>query len=160
MGISMIWAMARNRVIGKQNKLPWHLPHDLSHFRQVTLGRPVIMGLRTFYSLGKPLPGRRNIVLNFEQIDLPGCEVALSLDDALQKTRHEKEVFIIGGASIYKQFLPLAGRLYMTYIDHDFEGDAFFPELDLSVWKLIENEKGPKDEKNPFDYWFRVLERV
>ena len=159
MTFSMIWAMAKNMELGKDNKLLWHLPEDLKHFKQVTLGKPVIMGLRTFYSLGKPLPGRRNIVLNFEKIDLPGCEVILSIQEAIDKVKHESEAFIIGGASIYKQFLPYADKLYMTYIDHNFEADAFFPEFNLNEWKLISNVKGIKDEKNPFDYWFRTYVR-
>ncbi len=156
----MIWAMAKNRAIGKDNKLLWHLPSDLKHFKEITLGKPVIMGLRTFQSLGKPLPGRRNIVLHFEKTELPDkCELALSIPEAIAKVKNEKESFIIGGASIYKQFLPLSQRLYMTYIDQDFIGDVYFPEFDLNDWKLTSNVKGVKDEKNPYDYWFRVYER-
>jgi dihydrofolate reductase len=160
MAISMIWAMARNRAIGKDNKLLWHLPSDLKHFKETTLGKPVIMGLRTFQSLGKPLPGRRNIILHFETIELPEkCELALSIPEAMEKVKDEKEAFVIGGAMIYKQFLPLASRLYMTYIDQEFTGDVYFPEFDMKEWKLISNVKGVKDYKNPYDYYFRVYER-
>ncbi len=159
MALSMIWAMARNRIIGKNNALPWHLPEDLKHFKNITNGKAVIMGLNTFKSLGKPLPNRRNIVINYEAVSLPGCEICLSIEDALSRIKSESDAFVIGGASIYRQFLPFAERLYMTYIDHDFEGDICFPEFDLDVWQLISEEKGTKDKENPYDYYFRVYER-
>jgi dihydrofolate reductase len=159
MTLSMIWAMGRNREIGKNNSLPWHLPEDLKHFKAITLGKPVIMGLRTYESLGKPLPNRKNIVLNFKVQDIPGCTVVTSIQSALDKVKGE-DAFIIGGASIYKQFLDFADRLYITYIDSDFEADIFFPEFDLSTWRMVQEAKGLKDEKNPYDYYFRTYERV
>ena len=155
----MIWAMGKNRELGKGINLPWHLPEDLSYFKLTTYGMPVIMGLTTFKSLGKPLPGRRNIVLNFDKIDIPGCEVITSIAEAIEAVKDEEEAFIIGGASIYKQFLDKVDRLYMTYIDHEFEANIFFPEFDIDEWKMISETKGKKDEKNPYDYYFRVYER-
>jgi dihydrofolate reductase len=154
--ISMIWAMGRSREIGKNNRLPWHLPNDLKHFKEVTYGKTVIMGSKTFESLGKALPGRRNIVITLEKIEAPGCELVYSIEEALEKA---DDAFIIGGASIYKQFLPYTNRLYITRIEHDFDADIFFPEFDLEEWKLIKREKGIKDEKNPYEYYFEVYER-
>jgi dihydrofolate reductase len=159
MTLSMIWAMGKNRELGKGLKIPWHIPEDFKHFKNITTGKTVIMGLNTFKSLEKPLPNRRNIVINFEKLDIPGCEVVTSINEAVDKVKHEKEAFIIGGASIYRQFLPFASKLYMTYIDHSFEADIFFPEFDMDEWKLFSQEKGLKDEKNPYDYYFRVYER-
>jgi dihydrofolate reductase len=152
--------MGKNREIGKGLKIPWYIPEDFRHFKRITTGKSVIMGLNTFKSLGKPLPNRRNIVLNFEKIDLPGCEVVTSIKDALEKVKHENESFIIGGASIYKQFLSLSDKLYMTYIDHSFDADIFFPEINFSQWQLISEQKGLKDEKNNYDYWFREYVRI
>ncbi len=151
--------MGKNRELGKGIKIPWHIPEDFRHFKEITTGKSVIMGLTTFYSLGKPLPNRRNIVLNFEKIDLPGCEVLTSIKDAADAVKDEDEAFIMGGASIYRQFLHMVDKLYMTFIDHSFDADIFFPEFDVNEWKLISEKKGLKDEKNPFDYYFRVYER-
>jgi dihydrofolate reductase len=159
MTLSMIWAMGKNRELGLGLKIPWHIPEDFKHFKDVTSGKTVIMGLNTYKSLGKPLVKRRNIVLNFEKLEIPGCEVITSVNEANHAVENEEEAFIIGGASIYKQFFPFAGKLYMTYIDHSFEADIFFPEFDLFEWKLISNEKGLKNEKNPYDYYFRVYVR-
>jgi dihydrofolate reductase len=156
--LSMIWAMGRNRELGLNNSLPWHIPEDLKHFKKITEGKTVIMGLRTFQSLGKPLPGRRNIVLHFEPISIEGCEVCTSIPEVLDKVKGE-DAFIIGGASIYKQFLPKADRLYITFIDHEFQADTFFPEFDMEGWKLLEEAKGLRDPKNDYDYFFRTYER-
>lgn len=159
MTLSMIWAMGKNRELGNGIKLPWHIPEDFRYFKDTTFGKPVIMGLTTFRSLGKPLPDRRNIVLNFDMIEIPGCEVVTSIKDSINLVKDEKESFIIGGASIYKQFLPLVDKLYMTYIDHEFDADIFFPEFDMDEWKLVNEKKGKKDEKNPYNFYFRVYER-
>ncbi len=160
MTLSMIWAMGKNREIGKGIHLPWHIPEDFKYFKKTTLGKPVIMGLTTFKSIGKPLPGRRNIVLNFNRIDLPGCEVVTSIEEAIEKVKDEPEAFVIGGASIYKQFLDKVDKLYITFIDHVFDADIFFPHYDITRWKLVSEEKGLKDDKNPYDYYFRVYDRV
>ncbi len=152
--ISIIVAMGNNRVIGKNNKLPWDLPADMDHFKKLTLGKPVIMGQRTFESIGKALPGRTNIILsqdkNFKAED---CIVAYSIEEALEKGKSFPEVMICGGVSVYKQFLPLADRMYLTLIKDDFEGDAFFPEFDWQDWQEVEREDRDK-------YSFVTLERA
>lgn len=157
MSLSMIWAMGKNREIGRDLSLPWHLPMDLQHFKKVTFGKPVIMGLTTYRSLGRALPGRRNIVLHFDKIKLSDAEV-MSVPEAIEAVKKE-DAFIIGGRSIYNLFLEKVDRLYMTYIDHEFDANIFFPEFDIDEWKLVSEEKGLKDDNNPYDYYFRVYER-
>ncbi|MDO8663439.1 MAG: dihydrofolate reductase [Candidatus Wildermuthbacteria bacterium] len=151
--VSIIVAMGNNRVIGRNNKLPWDLPEDLEHFKKMTLGKPVIMGQRTFESIGKVLPGRTNIILtkddNFNQT---GCLVAHSLEEALSLAKDAKEVMICGGSSVYRQFLPLADRMYLTMVEGDYQGDAFFPEFDWSDWQEVERENHDK-------YSFITLDR-
>lgn len=157
--ISMIWAMGRDNALGCRNRMPWYLPADFAYFKKVTMGKPVIMGRKTFESIGKPLPGRTNVIITRDlSFKADGCIVADSMDKAREYT-NGKDVFIIGGAEIYKAFLPLADKLYITEIDKAFEADAFFPEIDYSQWLLISSEPGVKDEKNPFDYKFMVYER-
>lgn len=152
--VSIIAAMGKNRVIGKNNALPWNLPEDLEHFKKLTLGKPVIMGQRTFESIGKPLAERKNIILtkdnNFQPL---GCIAVRSIGDALTVADDAKEVMIAGGASVYSQFLPLADRMYLTLIKGEFEGDAFFPEFDWSDWREIERENHDK-------YSFITLEKI
>ena len=160
MTLSMIWAMGKNRELGKDLEIPWYIPEDFKHFKKITSGHSVIMGLKTYKSLGKPLPNRRNIVLNFDRLDLPGCEVATSIEEARDMVKDEDEAFVIGGASIYRQFLDKIDKLYMTYIDHEFDANIFFPEIDLSKWKLISEEKGPRNKKNDYDYYFREYVRI
>jgi dihydrofolate reductase len=160
--ISIISAVAENKVIGNKNSLPWHLPADFKYFKETTLGKTIVMGLNTFKSIGeKPLPGRKNIILNNDLSYIPpeGCFIARSIDELLQMVKDEEEVMICGGASIYKQFLPLANRLYLTYIHHNFEGDTYFPEFDINDWKEIKRTDCKADDKNKFDYSFVVLER-
>src|SRR3989344_8266853 len=141
--ISIIVAIANNWVIGCKNALPWHLPADMRHFHELTMGKPVIMGQRTFESIGKPLHGRTNIIITFDKnYTVPECIVVHSIEESLAAAKGFEEVMIIGGASIYKQFLPLTKRLYLTLIDADIEGaDAFFPEFDYSEWNEIERIK-------------------
>src|SRR3989344_722760 len=123
--ISLIAALGNNRVIGEKNALPWHMPADFEHFKKLTLGHPIIMGRKTFDSIGHPLPKRRNVVVTRQTgLVIHGCEIAVSLEDALKLVVHDDEVFIIGGAQIFDQALPLAKRLYLTLIDHDFSGDV------------------------------------
>jgi len=160
--ISIISAIAENRVIGNKNYLPWHLPADFMYFRETTLGKPIVMGLNTFKSIGEnPLPGRKNIILNNDSNYIPpeGCFVVHSIDELLQMARNEEEVMICGGASVYRQFLPLANRLYLTFIHYNFEGDTYFPEFDMSDWKEVKRTDHKADDKNKFDYSFVVLER-
>jgi dihydrofolate reductase len=168
--VSIIVAMSRNRVIGKDNKLIWHLPADLKHFKNTTMGRPVIMGRKTFESVGKPLPGRTNIVISRNKnYNAPGCLMAGSVEEALRLLTTEPanvaafdtaEVFIAGGGEIYRQAIQLAGRMYITVIDHDFEGDTFFPEFSGEEWKLTGEEYRPADEKNSYPMLFRIYDRV
>lgn len=160
MTISIIAAFGNNRVIGKNNKLPWNLPADLQHFKELTLGKPIIMGQRTFESIGKPLPGRINIVLSQDpNFNPPGCIVARSIQEALEAARPFEEVMICGGASVYKQFLPLADRMYLTLIDAEFEGDTFFPEFSWQDWQEKEKIENQPDKENPYKYTFITLER-
>ncbi len=159
--ISLIAAMSRNRVIGKDNAMPWHLPADLQWFKQTTLGKPVVMGRKTFESLGRPLPKRRNIVVTHDAgFSHEGCEVANSLCEVITMTLNEDEIMIIGGAKIYEQMLPVADRLYLTYIDAELEGDTCFPEFDPQRWQEIERVNHAADENNPHAYSFVILDRT
>ncbi|MBI4033078.1 MAG: type 3 dihydrofolate reductase [Candidatus Blackburnbacteria bacterium] len=155
--ISLIAALGRNRVIGKNNRLPWKLPADLKHFHDLTVGKTVVMGRRTFESIGRVLPNRINIVITSDKgYPAPGCKIVHSVDEALKAFGEDEEVMIIGGASIYEQFLPLATRMYLTQIDEDFEGDAYFPMFDPEEW--VETEREEKRD-NQYKYAFLTLER-
>ena len=132
--------MDRNRLIGNNNQLPWHLPADFAHFKSVTMGKPVIMGRKTYESIGKPLPGRTNIVLTRRPgMTFEGVSCASSIEQALALVADAEEVMIIGGSTIYEMLLPQANRLYLTYVDAEFEGDAWFPEFDNNQWSEIES---------------------
>jgi dihydrofolate reductase len=156
--ISLIWAMDERGTIGLGNGMPWHLPNDLAYFKRVTQGHTVVMGRKTFESIGKPLPGRRNVVLTRDrEFQVEGCMVVHSLEDV---PREDGELFVVGGAKVYGEFLPLADRLYVTRIRHEFAGDAFFPEVDWSKWRLVSAEEGVVDEKNRYPHVFEVYERV
>ncbi|MDK1288743.1 type 3 dihydrofolate reductase [Pseudoalteromonas umbrosa] len=161
MVISMIAAMAKDRIIGDDNKMPWHLPADLQHFKKITLGKPVIMGRKTFESIGRPLPGRRNIVITRNaQYQAEGIETASSTEEALALVDKIDEVMIIGGGNIYKQFLPLCTKLYLTYIDLDIEGDTRFPEYTSSGnWVEVESEVHEPDDRNKYRYKFVTLNK-
>ncbi|KZN72914.1 type 3 dihydrofolate reductase [Pseudoalteromonas luteoviolacea] len=161
MVISMIAAMAKGRVIGDDNKMPWHLPADLQHFKKITLGKPVIMGRKTFESIGRPLPGRRNIVITRNaEYQAEGIEVASSTDEALALVDKIDEVMIIGGGNIYNQFLPLCSRLYLTYIELDVEGDTRFPDhTSVGNWVEIESEVHEPDDRNKYRYKFVTLNK-
>ncbi|WP_411170911.1 type 3 dihydrofolate reductase [Pseudoalteromonas piscicida] len=161
MVISMIAAMANNRVIGKDNDMPWHLPADLQHFKKVTLGKPVIMGRKTFESIGRPLPGRRNIVIS-RNLDYTqeGIEVVASPEAALRAVGDCDEMMIIGGGHIYDLFLPYAQRLYLTFIDLDVEGDTQFPDYEqVAEWEVLETECNEPDERNNHSYKFVTLNK-
>lgn len=152
--------MADNMIIGDKNSLPWNLPADMEYFRKTTLGKPIIMGAKTFESIGKALPNRKNIILSHDKnYRAEGCVVVTSIEQALKEIGENEEVMIAGGASVYKQFLPLADRLYLTFIHHDFEGDAYFPKFDINKWKEIKRIDNEADEKNPYPYSFVVFER-
>ncbi len=160
MVISIIVAMGNGRVIGIKNKLPWDLPADMEHFQQLTIGKPVIMGQKTFESIGKPLPGRTNIIMTLDKDFNPsGCLIACSIEEALEKAKDFKEAMICGGVSIYKQFLPLADKMYLTLIEGDFEGDAYFPEFDWNDWQETERVDNEPDKDNSYPYSFVTLQR-
>ncbi|PHR54776.1 MAG: type 3 dihydrofolate reductase [Arcobacter sp.] len=153
--ISLIAAMAKNRVIGKDNKMPWHLPADLGHFKSVTLGKPIIMGRKTYESIGRALPGRQNIVISSNpSYILEGCDTVTSFEAALELVKDKEEVMIIGGGFLYKEALVQANKLYLTFIDLDIEGDTFFPDYEVLNIKEVKRETHKKDEKNPYDYVF------
>lgn len=158
--ISLITAMADNRVIGIENRLPWNLPADMKWFRQQTTGKPVLMGRKTYDSIGRPLPKRRNIIISRDSsLLIEGCEVAGSADAALELCRDEAEVMVIGGASFYEQMLPRADRLYLTLVHAEIAGDARFPEIDFSQWHEMERHDHPADDANAFACTFLILER-
>ena len=159
MFVSVIAAVARNRVIGVENRLPWHLPADLRRFRALTWGKPIVMGRRTHESIGRALPGRRNIVLTRRGTVMEGCERVGSLRDALALTATAPETVVIGGARCFREALPLARRIYLTRVDADFEGDVRFPDWDPEEWVERERERHPPAEAAPFAYEFLVLER-
>ena len=158
--VSQIAAMSENHVIGKNNQLLWHMPEDLKHFKNTTSGHTVIMGRKTFDSVGKPLPRRRNIIITRQNITIEGCEVVNSIEAALALCAGDDEVFIVGGAEIYKQSLHLTNRVYLTIIHHYFEGDSFFPQLSQNDWKEVSHENHPVDDKNAFPYSFITYQRA
>ncbi len=160
--ISIIVAIAANNGIGKDNDLLWHISADLKRFKKITEGSPVIMGKRTYYSLPiRPLPKRLNMVLTdqFEET-IEGCEMAYSIEDAINKMPVDKENFIIGGGTIYKQFMPFARRLYITRVFKDFDADTFFPEISLAEWELESNDLVADDPQNDFEYAFEIYTRI
>jgi len=152
--------MSENRVIGINNKLPWHLPADLRHFRRLTTGHPVIMGRRNYESIGKPLPNRTNIVVTRNpDYRAAGCLVTHSLDDAMNSAGNDSEIFIIGGAEIYRQAFDRANRIFITLIHARIEGDTYFPEFEGPPWREISRERHERDENNPYSFSFLIYER-
>ncbi len=163
MTVSLIVAVSQNNVIGKDNRLPWHLPEDLKYFKNTTWAMPIVMGRKTWESLGKPLPGRTNIVITRNNgFKADGAVVVNSLEEAEKIAREQdtKELFIIGGAEIFNMALPLANRLYLTRIHHEFEGDVFFPPVDETKWKLVFRRDCQPDEKNKYAYSFERWEAI
>ncbi len=161
MKISIIVAMASNRVIGLNNLMPWHLPADLKQFKKITMGAPILMGRKTFESIGRPLPGRTNIIISRDPTyQQDGCLIFNSLDTALATIRQNaEEVFVIGGSTLYEALLPQATTLYLTEIKKDFHGDTFFPEWDTGDWREVEREEIDDDPDVSFSYCFLKLER-
>ena len=161
MKISIIVAIAANNAIGKDNDLLWHISRDLKRFKELTNGHYVVMGKKTYFSLPKrPLPNRTNMVIT----DVPGeqiddCLMAYSIEDAIRKMDPENENFIIGGGSVYRQFLPFADKLYITRVHREFDADTFFPEIPLENWELLEKEDVNDDEQNDFTYSFEIYKR-
>jgi dihydrofolate reductase len=161
MTISIIVAYDSNNLIGKNNKLIWHLPADLAHFKRITTHHTIIMGRKTYDSIGRPLPNRRNIIITRNSdLEIAGCEVVNSFIHTFALVQGEEEVFIIGGAEIYKQALPFVDMIYATEVDYEFEGgDAYFPKLDTNEWKEISRDKHHKDEKNAYNFDFVIYKR-
>ena len=165
--LSLIVAMSENHVIGVDNKLPWRLPNDLQYFKRVTMGKPVVMGRKTFESIGKPLPGRRNIVISRQQgYSVAGVDVVDSLASAVALGKDiafidgHNEVMVIGGAQIYQQALVLAERLYITHVAATIEGDAFFPQVEWGSYQEVAREDFVAQDANPYDYSFVVYDRA
>lgn len=161
MSLSIIAAMDKNQLIGNQGDIPWKLPGDLQHFKQITMGSPIIMGRKTFESLARPLPGRTNIIMTQNKnYSADGCLVVNSEAEILKKfLNKEEEAFIIGGEEIYKIFLPYSNKLYLTMIDYEFSGDTYFPEINWQHWIKLSEEKGAADSNNPYRYSYHVYQR-
>ena len=158
--ITIIAAIANNNALGKDNQLIWHLSADLKRFKKLTTGHHIIMGRKTFESIGKPLPNRTTIIITRNKdYKQEGCLVAHSLDEALKMVKNDDSPFIIGGAQIYKEAIKIVDKLDITFVHHDFEADVFFPEIDLKIWKETDRENFKADEKNKFDYSFVTFER-
>ncbi|MCW8409470.1 dihydrofolate reductase [Legionella sp. PATHC035] len=157
--ISLIAAIDEARGLGFNNQLLCHLPADLQHFKSITMGKPIIMGRKTFASIGKPLPGRLNVVLSRSIPSIEGVLLCDSLENALIKTHEFPEIMIIGGAELFTEAMSKATRLYITRIHHQFTADVFFPEIDLSIWHCQDKQFRPHDEKNKYDMTFYIYER-
>lgn len=158
--ISIIVAIADNGVIGTNNTLPWRLPADLKYFRATTMGHTIVMGRRNFQDIGKALPGRRNVVLTRDKnFSANHCEVAHSINDVMSMLDREEETFIIGGAEVYRSFLPLSDKLYITHIDSAVDGNVFFPDYDLSEWEMVSEGARQTNEENTLSFRFCVYRR-
>ena len=159
--ISLIAAMANNRVIGIENRLPWRLPDDLQHFKKLTLGKTIVMGRKTWESLPGLLPDRRHIVISRDpDYTAEGAEVVHSVEQAIDAVPEEHEVLIVGGANLYEQLLPLANNMYLTLVDTEIRGDAFFPQWDANQWQETERFHHPKDERHDYAFDFVTLEKM
>ncbi len=161
MKLSLIVAMSNNRVIGADNGMPWHLSADLKRFKSLTWGKPILMGRKTHESIGRPLPGRKNIVLTRDpEYRAEGCAIAHSLAEALALAGKAEELMVIGGSSLYEPLLPEADRLYLTLIEREFKGDTFFPSFAMGEWRIVEGETVDDDPTVDFTYRFLVLDRL
>ena len=159
--ISIIVAKSRNNVIGNEGNLPWHIPEDLKKFKSITMGKPMIMGRSTFESIGKALPGRKNIVMTRDkEYQANDISVAHTLEEALILCGQAREIMIIGGGEIYKLFFGMVNRLYLTNVEKYIDGDVFFPEIDLSKWKMIRKEEYPMNTKRKIGFNLEILERI
>lgn len=158
-----IWAQDKNGLIGKNNRLPWHLPNDLRFFKETTINHTLVMGRKTFEGMGgRPLPNRQTIVLTRDKdYQAENVMVMHSLDEVLAYDQaNQGKTFIAGGSAIYSEFMPYCEKIYRTFIEERFEGDAYFPEVSWNKWQLTERKQGPKDEKNPYRYYFETYERA
>ena len=160
MKVSLIVAMDKNRVIGKENDIPWRIPNDWDYVKSTTYGCPIILGRKNLESIGEALPHRRNIVLTRDRsFSFNNCEIAHSVEEVFELCQNEDEIFIFGGEQIYQLFMPYVEKMHITKIHHAFEGDTYFPEVNYNEWKEVSVEKGIKNEENPYDYYFHVYER-
>jgi dihydrofolate reductase len=158
--LSIIVAVSENNVIGKDNDLIWKLPRDMKHFKETTTGHCIIMGRKTFESNGRPLPNRTNIIITRDKdFKAEGCVVVHSLEDAIKEAKDDSEAFIIGGGVIYELTMPIVDRIYLTKIHHSFEGDTFFPELNMNEWNIIEERFFEPDEKNEYPFTILTLDK-
>lgn len=158
MHISLIVAMDRNRVIGNKGKLPWHISADLKNFKAITMGKPIIMGRKTHESIGRPLPGRENVVITRDKnYKAEGCTVLHSLEEVFEKYNNLEEIMIMGGADLYEQTLDKANRIYLTEVHAEVEGDTYFPDFDREIREEIYRQDFKADEKNQYDYSFVIL---
>jgi dihydrofolate reductase len=158
--ISIVVAMARNRTIGVNNTLPWRCPEDLKHFKALTMGHHMIMGRKTFDSIGKPLPGRTTVIVTRnENLYIEGCVMAHSLEKAIASCGEDKEIFIVGGAELYTLSIPLADRLYITHVQKEVTGDAYFPEFNQAEWRELSREKRSQELPEPLEYDFVTYQR-
>ncbi len=159
--VSLVVAVAENGVIGRDNALPWRLPNDLRFFKKTTLGHPILMGRATFESIGRPLPGRLNLVLSRNaDLHIEGCTVVHSLDEAIAASTDASELMVIGGAQVYAQVLPSADRIYLTRVHGDVEGDTWFPAFDATQWRAESSERHEADDQHAHAYSFITLQRV
>jgi dihydrofolate reductase len=159
LSISYIVAMDIQQAIGLGNSLPWRLPADLAYFKKTTMDHAVLMGRKTYESIGKPLPNRTNVILTQNKhYQAEGCLIVHSVEEAVEQFKNE-EIFVIGGAEVFHLFMPAVDRLYITLIEHEFEADTYFPEFDIDDWVLVSSEAGIKDAKNPYDYSFLVYQK-
>ena len=161
MQISLVAAMAHHRVIGYAGTMPWHLPQELAYFKRITTGKPIVMGRKTYESIGKALPHRRNIIISQQNnLYAPNCEVYASLESALNQLQQCEEVMIIGGESLFMQTIAYAQRLYLTLIDAEVQGDTYFPEWDKTAWTVLEQHDYPVGTKNNYAYQTIILEHI
>lgn len=159
--VSLIAAMDRNRLIGNKNQLPWHLPADLKHFKSVTMGKPILMGRKTYESIGKPLPGRQNFVMTRSpDLVIEGVTVVQTFDSVKEALLGADEVIVIGGSAVYKLLFPRINRMYLTYVEGEFKGDAWFPAFDEKQWNVVDTETIEADDKNKFACRFVTYERI
>ncbi|MEX0731394.1 MAG: type 3 dihydrofolate reductase [Aquisalimonadaceae bacterium] len=160
MKISLIAALTRDRVIGRDNDLPWRIRADMRFFRETTMGKPIIMGRRNFESIGRPLPKRTNIILTRDRnYTAEGCLIAHDVDQAMKLAEGAMEIMVIGGAEIYRLFLPRADRLYLTWVDAEIDGDTHFPEFQAEDWDVVERHQQPAGEDSPYDLLYETLDR-
>jgi dihydrofolate reductase (trimethoprim resistance protein) len=152
--------MDNNRVIGKNNDIPWRLPKEWQYVRKTTMGHPIIMGRKNYESIGRALPGRRNIILTRDQAySAEGCEIVHSAEDAIKVCQNEDEIFVFGGEQVYNLFLPYVGKMYITIIDYEFDGDTYFPKVNFEEWNEVFVQKGITDKENPYSYYYYVYEK-